>query len=105
MKKFAVILSLLIFILFNTNTLTAFATHKSFKEGFYNLKDLDIMANTPYSVQNISSNAPILIMIFDTEQRMQQSMRLLPNSPKYSIIPLQYDSKLVVLGEGELVFS
>ena len=104
MKKFITIFSIFLFISFSMNTST-FAQPKSFSEGFYTLKDLHLMANTPYNIENISNDSQSFMIVIDSNQRIQQSMRLEHNSPKYITMPFQYDNRIVIIGNGKLTFS
>jgi hypothetical protein len=105
MRKFIAVLSIFLFLLFSMNTTTAIAQPKTFSQGFYTLKDLNLMANTPYSIQNISPIYKSFIIIFDSNQIIQQAVRLGPSSPKVPLIPFEYDYIIVVLGSGQLVMS
>ncbi len=105
MKKFIAILSIFLLISFSVNISTAVAQPKSFSEGFYTLKDLNLMENTPYTVQNTSHESYSLLVVLDSNQRVQQVMRLDPNSPKYTAMPLRYDYRIIIIGTGDLTFS
>lgn len=105
MKKFAIIFSIFLFLSFSMNTISAVAQPKTFSQGFYTLKDLNLMANTPYSIQNISPINKSFVIIFDSNQIIQQAVRLGPSSPKVPLMPLEYDFIIVVLGSGQLVMS
>jgi len=99
MKKFALIFSFFLFLSFNINIITSFAqptTTPSFSEGFYTINDLKLAPNSIYKVQNISPNK-VFMIVFDDDQRIQQSIRLEPNSPKYYLKPFQYYYKIVIL--------
>ena len=104
MKKLVGIFSIFLFISFSMNAST-FAQPKSFSEGFYTLKDLNLMANTSYNVENISNNSQSFMLVIDSNQRIQQSMRLEHNSPKYITMPFQYDNRIIIIGNGQLTFS
>lgn len=105
MKKFITIFSIFLFLSFSMNIITAVAAPKSFSQGFYSIKDLNLMANTPYSIQNISTSDDSFMIVFDSSQRIQQAIRLYSNSPKYVTVPFQYDYLIVIIGNGKLVFS
>ncbi|AWK52953.1 hypothetical protein DIC82_18990 [Clostridium beijerinckii] len=105
MKKFAYIFFIFLFLSFTINTVTTVATHKSFSEGFYYAKDLNIMENVKYCVENISPSYDGYIIIFDDKQRTQQAVRLEPNSQEHILLPIKYNYKIVIVGRGELVFS
>lgn len=107
MKKLALIFSIFLFLSCNINTVTSFAqltTTPSFSEGFYTITDLKLAPNAAYKIQNISPNK-VFVIVFDDDQKIQQSIRLEPNSPKYSIKPLQFNYKVVILGNGQVTFT
>ena len=76
MKKFAIIFSILLFLSFNMNAVTAIA--QGLNQGLYNITDLSLSLNTIYSIQNVSVNSSVYILIFDANQIIQQSIRLKP---------------------------
>lgn len=105
MKKFIAIFSIFLFLSLNMNTMTAVASHKVFKKGFYTLEDLHLSENIVYSIENTSQNNYAFVLIFDSQQIIQQAIRLKPQSQKYTLIPLQYDYTIVLLGDAELSIS
>ncbi|EKQ51580.1 MULTISPECIES: hypothetical protein [unclassified Clostridium] len=106
MKKFIAIFSIFLFLSFNINIITAVAeSTKTFSQGFYRIKDLNLMPNTSYNIQNISSTTPVFVIVFNSNQQIQQSIRLEINSIKYPLAPLQFDYTIVVIGNGEVAFT
>ncbi len=105
MKRFIIVFSIFLFLSISLNTLSAFAQPKSFSQGIYKLKDLGLMANTSYNVQNISTSSDSFMIIFDSTLRIQQSLHVVPDSPKYLLLPFQYDYLIAIIGNGKLVFS
>ncbi|OPJ65924.1 hypothetical protein [Clostridium chromiireducens] len=101
MKKFFFLL--LCFLLIFTEP--AAANPKSLKEGFYKVTDLTISENTTYTVQNISFNERIYVIIFDSHAQPLQGVRLKPQSKKYNLISLQPGYKIVLIGGGEINIS
>lgn len=106
MKKFIAIFSIFLILSFSINTITAVAQLDSstFSEGFYSIDDLKLLPNVSYKAQNVSPNKVFLI-VFDSDQKIQQSIRFEPNSPKYNIKPLQFGNRVVIVGQGKLSFS
>lgn len=107
MKKFLTIFSIFLFISFNINTISTVAqVHQStrFKEGFYNINDLGLMENVSYNVQNISNYNGFLV-VFDSDQKIQQAISLEPNSQKHPLKTISNSDRVVILGKGELIFS
>lgn len=108
MKKFIFIFSIFLFLSFNINTITAVANipeAKIFSQGFYNIKQLGLSENIPYSVQNISSSSGGLLIIVTDNEIIQQIIRISPQSPQYPLIPLSSNYKFIVYGNVELIFS
>lgn len=108
MKKFILLFSIFLFLSFNINTIAALANvpeQKIFSQGFYNMKQLGLSENIPYSVENISSSTGGLLIILTDNQVIQQVIRISPQSPKYPLIPLSSNYKFIVYGNVELVFS
>ncbi len=105
MKKFIYLFFIFLFLSFIINTITTVAAPKSFSEGFYYAKDLNIMENVKYSVENISPSYDGYIIIFDDQQRVQQAVLLEPDSQKHILLPIKYNYKVVIVGQGEIIFS
>lgn len=121
MKKAATIFSISLFLLLSLNTMSAVAlepekilktqetkdnvetTQRRFTEGFYNINDLGLMANVTYNVQNVSKYRGFLI-VFDSDQKIQQAISLDPYSVQHPLKTMGYDDRIVILGSGELVF-
>lgn len=121
MKKAATIFSISLFLLLSLNTMSAVAlepekilktqetkdnvenTQRRFTEGFYNINDLGLMANITYNVQNVSKYRGFLI-VFDSDQKIQQAISLDPYSVQHPLKTMGYDDRIVILGSGELVF-
>ena len=104
MKKFVSILSIFLFLSFSIGSVTISAQTKGFEEGFYSLVDLGLMENVSYNVQNISQYKGFIV-VFDSDQKIQQAISLDPNSSKYPIKPLKYTDRIVILGSGKLTFT
>jgi len=106
MKKFSVIFSIFLFLSFSINTIATTAQvqqPKRFKEGFYNISDLGLMENVSYNVQNVS-NFKGFVVVFDSEQKIQQAISLEPHSQKHPLKTIGPDDRVVILGKGELTF-
>lgn len=104
MKRFAIIFFVFLFLSFNVSTIRAITEPKTFTEGFYKVKDTDLLPNTNYKVKNNSPTGKSIVIIFDSNQQMQEFLRLEPNSPDYNIKPLNFDSIIVVIGNS-VIFS
>lgn len=107
MKKFITLLSILLLLLFNVSTVITVAQPTDptrFKEGFYNINNLGLMENISYKIENISDFNGFLI-VFDSDQKVQQAISLEPHSQKYPLKPIRNSDRVVILGQGELTFS
>ncbi|WP_315072616.1 hypothetical protein [uncultured Clostridium sp.] len=106
MKKLAIIFSIFLLLTFTMNNITVIAAPdpQTFSEGFYSINDLKLIPNVSYKVKNVSSNK-VFMIVFSSDQLIQQSIRLEPNSIEYALKPMQYDDKIVVIGNGQLLFS
>lgn len=104
MKKFVTTFSIFLFLLFSINTINAFAAPIHLSQGLYTLKDSHLVTGINYSVQNNSSGKSVLLVV-DSNQMTQQLMRLEPNSPKYTIKPLNYGDIIIIIGATNLEFS
>lgn len=85
------------------NTITSVAQQKAFKEGFYNINDLGLLENVSYNVQNVSDYNGFII-IFDSDQKVQQALSLEPHSIKHPLKTIRSTDRVVILGKGELMF-
>lgn len=104
MKKHITIFSILLF-LFTVHSLTAAAASKSFSEGFYSIKDMNLMENVKYNIQNVSPTNEAYLIIFDDRERTQQAVRLEPNSQPHTLLPIKNSYKITIIGKGQLTFS
>lgn len=107
MKKFISLLCIFLFLSFNINNLTVMASpiNLTLSEGIYNIKDLKLIENTTYTVQNNSPGTVYMIIIDSNNEQIIESKRLIPNSIKYTIGPFKYDNQLVVLGHGTITIT
>ena len=105
MKNFSIILLIIICLFLNVfRTTPAFAV-TSFKEGIYQLSDLNISQGNDYTIQNISSDSSVYMIIFDENQYELQSIHLSPKSINYRLIPLQPNYRIIIVGNGEVTIT
>lgn len=104
MRKFTTLL-ILIFLSFNILIVTPAFAVTNFKEGIYKLSDFNISEGNLYSIQNISSNNSVYVLLFDENQRTLQAIRLGPQSEKYKLLPLKPDYRILIVGNGEVVID
>ncbi|GKX68985.1 hypothetical protein [Inconstantimicrobium mannanitabidum] len=104
-KKIIIISVFLLILLFkpiNTYAETKNPIHLS--QGIYTIKDIGLMTNVNYKINNISEGKSV-IMIIDSEQKIQELLRLDPNSPKYILKPLNFTDLIVIIGSATLELS
>jgi len=102
MKKFTVILLILITLVLSTFASTRVFSENIFTEGVYKATDFNISPNESYIVQNVSANDSVFLTLYDENQVIIQSIRLEPKSAKYNLIPLKPDYRIVIVGNGQI---
>jgi len=105
MKKFTILLSILLCLSFNIIRVTPLAAATSFKEGVYNAVDFNFTPNNEYKIQNISPDSNVYVLLFDENQLAIQTFRLDPNSGSYNLLPLKPSYRIVIVGNGEVSIS
>jgi len=105
MKKLSVLIFIFMILSFYTNISTVMAETKNLKEGFYKVDGTFLQENKEYSVQNNSFSDRVFVIVFDSNDTLEQAIRLTPQSPKYSLIPLRLGYKIVIVGNSEINFS
>lgn len=105
MKKNALVILVLLCLLFNYISLIPTFAVTSFKEGVYQLSNLNITPKNRYTIQNISPDNSVYIALFDEDQRQIQSIHLSPKSENYSLIPLEPTYRIVIVGKGEVIIA
>lgn len=105
MKRFIAIFSIFLLLSLNINTINAFAQHKIFTQGLYNFKDTGLSIGSTYKIRNLSPTGKSVVIVFDSNQMMQEFIRLESNSPDYLIKPLDYGYIIIVVGGGSISFS
>lgn len=81
------------------------AQPKSYSQGIYTQKELNLSPNASHTIQNNSSDKYAFVIIFDTNQIVQQTIQLEPNSEKYQLETLLPEFLLVIIGESEIIIS
>ncbi|WP_238899655.1 MULTISPECIES: hypothetical protein [unclassified Clostridium] len=106
MKRFISIFSIFLLLSFTISTAAVADINqpRTFKEGFYNIRDLGLMENVSYNVQNLSEYRGFMV-VFDSEQKIQQAISLDPRSQKFPLKPIRNNDRIVILGQGALTFS
>ncbi len=104
MRRFVVKFSIFLFLFFSTNIIKALAIPISLSQGLYDLKDTQLAIGIEYKVKNISSGKAMLLIV-DHNQMIQQLVRFEPNSPQYTLKPLNYGDVIIIVDSGKLEFS
>lgn len=105
MKKLTFILLCLACLSFNLFRAVPALASTNFKEGVYQLSNFNITPNNRYTIQNISPDNSVYVVLFDENQRQIQSISLPPNSQNYSLIPLQPNYRVAIIGKGEVIIA
>ncbi|MFT8341783.1 MAG: hypothetical protein ABF652_10170 [Clostridium beijerinckii] len=105
MKKFIYTLSVFLLISFTFDTITITAQLKTYSQGFYAMKDLNLRENISYKVQNHEPYVDGLLIIVDADRKIQQLIRIPANSTEIPIAPLKYDYKFIIYNNVLLTFS
>lgn len=104
MRRFVVKFSIFLFLFFSMNIIKALANPIILSQGLYDLKDAQLTTGVEYKVKNISSGRAVLLIV-DYNQLIQQLVRFEPNSPQYTLKPLNYGDIIIVIDSGKLEFS
>lgn len=105
MKKFTIIFSILLFLSFNINMIPSMAAPQVLKEGFHTMNDLNLSPNTAHTMQNNSPNEYAFVLIFDSNQIVQELIQLKPQSEKYILPPIEPGYEIVIVGNGAVIIS
>lgn len=104
MKRNIIVILIFICLYFNFTLIPTFAI-TTFKEGMYQLSNLNIKEKNRYTIQNISPDYSVYIALFDEDQRQIQSIHLPPKSENYSLIPLEPSYRIIIIGKGEVIIA
>ena len=105
MKKFTILFLILLCLSFNIAIIAPLAQTSGIKEGLYKASDFKLTPNNTYTMQNLSSDDNVFILIFNENNVVQQSLRLEPKSPKLNLFPLKPEYKILVVGNGDISIS
>ena len=103
MKKYTVLFLIFLSLSFNIISVTPAFAVTSFKEGIYKLEDFKFSPNNLYNVENATKTDTALVLIFDENQLIIQTVALKPNAPKVALLPLQPNYRLVIIGSGQVI--
>lgn len=109
MKKFISLLCIFLFLSLSINSIYPLAepvsTSKTLSQGFYNIRDTNLLTGSSYNVENTSPANKCILMILDGNLQIQELIRLEPNSSKYCLRPFQSDYTIVIIGNATLILS
>jgi len=101
MKKFIAVFLVLYFII---NPVATAAEIKTYSQGFYTMEDLKLSENTIYKVQNHEPYVQGLLIVLDSNARVQQYIRIPSNSTVNTLVPLEKDYKFIIYNNVNLTF-
>lgn len=100
-----IIIIFFIFLLFNI-TITASADQpRILRQGFYTTKDLNLSPDALHTIQNTSPTEYVSVVLFDSNEIVQEFIRLVPKSEKYTLPPIQIGYEIIIIGDGEVTIS
>jgi len=103
MRKISIIF--FIFLLFNI-TITASADQpRILRLGFYTTKDLNLSPDALHTIQNTSPTEYVSVVLFDSNEIVQEFIRLVLKSEKYALPPIQIGYEIIIIGDGEITIS
>jgi hypothetical protein len=105
MKKIIIIFSVFLFLSFSINTINVNAQTKTLKQGIYNAKDIGLLIHTPLTVTIDSPNSKAIIELVDSNQNIQELVRLNSDTPSHTIKPLDYDFSIIIFTPSSVTFS
>jgi len=105
MKKCVVIFSVVLLISFNILIVSSAAPPTSYKQGIYTEQQLNLNRSTAHTIQNSSSNEYAFVIIFDSNQVVQQIIQLEPKSENYNLETLLPGYIIVIVGKADIIIS
>lgn len=105
MKKFTILFLILLCLSFNMMIIAPLAQTSGIKEGLYKVSDFKLTPNNTYTIQNLSSDDSVFVLVFNENNVVQQSLRLEPKSPKLNLFPLKPEYKILIVGNGDISIS
>ncbi|WP_242655200.1 hypothetical protein [Clostridium cellulovorans] len=88
--------------MFQNQPISVMAQTSTLREGFYRVSNLNLNPGKSYNIENVSFSSRVVVFILDDNQIIQQVLRLIPQSGKFNIIPMEYVYRVVILGDGEV---
>jgi len=101
MKKFIVILLILVTTILGTPITTYAYSRNMYKEGFYEISDFNPSKDGSYHVENMSSYS-VCVIVFNENNINTQVLYLEPKSSRHYLVSLKSEYKIVIVGDGEI---
>ncbi len=101
MKKFILILLILVTIILGTSITTYASSRNMYKEGFYKISDFNHSKDGSYHVENMSSYS-VSVIVFNENNINTQVLYLEPKSSRHYLVSLKSEYKIVIVGDGEV---
>ncbi len=105
MKKSVIIFSIFLFLLLNILILPSIAQSRSYEQGIYTTNQLNLSENTTHTIKNDSTNEYAFVIIFDSNQIVQQLIQLEPQSGEYILEPIESGYLLIIVGKAKVIIS
>lgn len=105
MKKYFTIFCITLFLSFIITATPSAAQPKSYRQGIYTEKDLNLHPDTSHTIQNNSPSEYAFVILFDSNQIVQQLIQLEPMSDKYNLEPLLAGYVIIIVGKDEVLIS
>ena len=105
MKKFIIMLSVFLLISLHFIVIDAFAEPRTLKQGIYNVRDANLLVDTPYTIKLTSANDKAIVIIVDSDQTIESLARLNPRVGQQILPPLKSDSTIIIFTSGSVLFS
>lgn len=106
MRRFIKVFLIVLCLSFNVITSKpAIAVSNVFKQGIYNLSDLNVSQTGVFTIQNVSTTEKMYLYILDENLVIVESIRLLPTIQKLDTIPLKPSYTVLIVGKGEVYLT
>lgn len=105
MKKLVKI-SIMFLVFFNiTITVANAQVGKILAQGIYDAKTSNLLMGTAITARITSPNDRAIIIIIDSNQLIQELVRLTPESTEHVLKPLNYGSSIIIFTNGSITFT
>lgn len=105
MKKFIAIIFISLFLNFNIVKANPQISSNILKEGVYNVNNITNTLGNIKNVQNISNDSSIYLILLDENETVLQTIKMKPESQKYTLNDLESNYKLILIGDGAAFLS